>query len=70
MHSAPKSRDVKAWANGQVKRWNCGRSAEARNKYWSTAKAVSCRAFSASGFAGSLPGALPQAVALRTFGAD
>ena len=30
----------------------------------------SCRAFSASGFAGSLPGALPQAVASRTFGAQ
>ena len=29
-----------------------------------------CRAFSASRFASSLPGALPQAVALRTFGAD
>ena len=33
-------------------------------------RTASCRAFSASGSVGSLPGALPQAVAFRTFGAN
>jgi hypothetical protein len=28
LHSAPKARDVKAWANGPGYPWNYGRSAE------------------------------------------
>jgi len=42
----------------------------AEYKYWSAGTVFYVRAFSASGFGDRLPGALPQAVALRTFGAD
>jgi len=41
-----------------------------RNKYWRAGTEVLFRAFSASEFVGRLPGALPQAVAFRTFGAE
>jgi len=63
-------RNIKAWANGPGYGGIVVKALKARNKYWSAAKDGLISRLQRSGFAVSLPGALPQAVALRTFGAD
>ena len=67
MHSAPKARDVKAWAKGPGNGGIVFKALKARNN---TGVGRFMSRLQRFGICWQVPAALPQAVALRTFGVD